>query len=258
MERYKKVGPIMIHDIWFDKARFLNSKNKMVCLHTNEVLKKEEYDFAFTGRTILLDISRDLDLIFKGFEQKSCRYPINKARRDGVIVNKAEGEEDYKRYVKFENQFCKEHHIPQVSMEDMRELDVFYAVSTEGEYLGGCAFVVSDEEGTVRYKYGSTLHKLNANEAILWKAISYYHDSGFRIFDFGGVIPTDDRNSYYYRHYSFKKKFGGELVESFNYYKVRGCLKIIYICFDFFVKIFFGGDLNGAINWLNRCGIIGK
>lgn len=256
MERYKKIGPIKIKDLWFDTDNFLNSKEKIVCLHTNERLEQQDYDAVFIGQTLLLDISQALDSIYKGFEPKSCRYCIRKSLKDGLIVKQAKTEEEYRKYLDFENKFCMEKGISQVSLEEMVKLDVFYALSSKGEFLGGCAFIVSETEKIARYKYGSTLHKMNANEAILWKAICFYHDAGIQIFDFGGVIPTDDADNYYYRHYHFKKKFGGTLSNSYNYYKMSGIYKVAYEIWNVIVKLFFDGDLNEATNWLNRCGLI--
>ena len=257
MIREKKVFWLTIEDIWFERQRFADSDMKIACLHSNSVLDKGEYDAVLVGQTMLLDISRDVEEIFKGFDQKSCRYPINKAQRDGVRVIKADSEKDYETYLEFENSFCREKGIPLVSMEEMKKLDVFYALSAEGEYLGGCAFIVCHEESIVRYKYGSTLHKLNANEAILWKAICHYHDAGIGMFDFGGVVPTEDRESYYYRHYHFKKKFGGDQADSYVYYKMTGFYRAVYRCFELFVRVFFGGNMNEAVNWINRRGMIG-
>lgn len=256
MQRYKRILFLKILDIWFDEESFLNSRGKIICLHTNASLEEAKYDFKLTTQTFLLDISRTKENIWAGFEYKSCKYPINKAERDGIYVWKACDLSDKKKYLNFQNEFCEEKRIPKVDEKELDELEVYCAEGPEKEFLGGCAFLVSADGKTVRYKYGATAHKLNANESILWKAICDYHHRNFVIFDFGGCVKTDDKESYYYRHYHFKKKFGGELAESYAYFKLRGYWKVLYYLFACILKVFFGGDVNALTVWLNKKGFI--
>ncbi|MDD3137776.1 MAG: peptidoglycan bridge formation glycyltransferase FemA/FemB family protein [Lachnospiraceae bacterium] len=252
MERIKKVAFVRIHDIWFDTARFLEEKEKISALHTNDVLEKKMYDFQQVTKTFVLDISGEEKEIFSKFEYKSARYAINRAIRDGVTVHRIVSQDDWDQYMDFQRNFCKEKGIPVLEKEEIKNLTGYYAISAEGEYLGACAFIESADQKTVRYKYGATLHKLNANEIILWEAIRDYHNRGYRYFDFGGCIPTEDKESYYYRHYHFKKKFGGELVDSYTYFRIKGCYHIFYYLFIGVVNTFFKGDVNGFTNWLNQ------
>lgn len=256
MYRYKKIGFMRLLDIWFDTEYYLRTNDRIALLHSNDELSVEKYDFRLDSKTILLDIAKPEKQIMSGFEYKSCRYPINKSMRDGVRVWKACNEQDRMRYLQFQKSFCMDKEIPDVTQEDIRELDVYCAESSEGEFLGGCAFLLSEDHQTVRYKYGATEHKLNANEAILWKAICDYHDAGYCFFDMGGCVPTEDTESYYYRHYHFKKKFGGELVDSYTYMRIKGGYRVFYYLFVLFLKLFFHGDVNGLVVWLNKKGLI--
>lgn len=251
MERIKKILFFKIHDIWFDEKLFVDSSYPIRCLHSNQELDQGLYDFKSIGKTFLLDISREEEKIFSGFEYKSCKYSINKAKKDEVHVWKAESEQDKSRYLEFENEFAVKRGIPTVNKSELNDLEIYVAETKEHEFLGGCAFLMSADLKTVRYKYGATSHKFNANEAILWKAICDYHERGFFYFDFGGCVPTDNKESYYYKHYQFKKKFGGELVDSYNYYKLKGVYKGLYHVMNIFVMIFFKGNFNDFIIWLN-------
>ncbi|EOS20472.1 hypothetical protein C804_06317 [Lachnospiraceae bacterium A4] len=252
MQRVKKILGIKLLDIWFDEKLFINSAWPIRCLHTNQELDKNVYDFKETGKTFLLDISRQENEIFSSFESKSCRYPINKAKRDGIHVWKAESESDKKRYLDFENKFAEKKGIPAVNKEELDALEIYVAETPVREFLGGCAFLTSSDQKTVRYKYGATSHKFNANEAILWQAICDYHARGFVCFDFGGCKVTDDKESFYYKNFQFKKKFGGELSDSYRYYRIKGIYKGMYYFANLFIKIFFKGNLNEFIVWLNR------
>lgn len=256
MVRIKKIGFFSIKDIWFDTFAFANSNCAITALHTNDVLEETVYDFKLVAKTFLLNIEDDKEKIFTGFEYKSARYAINKAVRDGVCIYKVKSPEELEQYMEFQKAFCEQKEIPVLSTEELAGLHIYYAMSKEAEYLGACAFIESEDKKTVRYKYGATLHKLNANEAILWHVICEYHDKGFAYFDFGGCIPTDDKNAYYYRHYRFKKKFGGELIDSYTYFKIKGIYRGLYVGMLVFVKIFFKGDINNFTNWLNRWKIL--
>ena len=256
MQRYKKVGFLKISDIWFDEPAFMAAKEKIISFHSNEVLDRSLYDFKLTGKTFLLDITRAEEDIFAGFDYKSGKYCINKANRDGIRVWKAKDEVEKEKYIEFQNIFCEKKEIPKVDKNELEHLEIYCAETPDKEFLGGCAFILSADCKTVRYKYGATAHKYNANEAILWRAICDYHKDGAEAFDFGGCVPTEDKTSYYYRHYHFKKKFGGVLVDSYTYFKIRGGYRICYFLFVGLVRLFFHGDVNGFIVWLNRKGLL--
>lgn len=198
----------------------------------------------------MLDISEEVEGIFSKFEYKSARYAINRAIRDGVKVYKIVTSEERSKYMEFQRSFCEKRGIPVLREEELDFLSCYYALSKDGEYLGACAFLESADQRLVRYKYGATLHKLNANELILWSVMQIYHKLGYQYFDFGGCIPTDDKESYYYRHFRFKKKFGGELVDSYTYFKVRGLYRGLYWMFKEGVRLFFKGDINAFTNFL--------
>ena len=252
MERVKKIAFLSIKDVWFDISSYLNSKYAITALHTNDIICKSEYDFKLNSKTFLLDISEDIEDIFAKFEYKSARYAIKKSIKDEVRISRVTKPDEIKQYMEFQKKFCEQKRIPMLHETELQGLTCYYALSKEQEYLGACAFIESADGKTVRYKYGATLHKLNANEAILWHAICEYHNKGFNFFDFGGCIPTEDKNSYYYRHYHFKKKFGGELIDSYTYFRIRGLYRIFYYGFILLVNLFFGGDVNCFINWLSE------
>ena len=50
----------------------------------------------------------------------------------------------------------------------------------------------------------------------------------------------------------FKKKFGGELIDSYTYFKIKGFYRLFYYIFIKCVQIFFKGDVNEFTNWLNE------
>lgn len=192
MERFKKILFFKIHDIWFDEEKFRDSKCSIVILHSNSDIDFK-YQFKFTGHTFLLGIEDNEETIFKKFDYKSARYAINKAKRDGVIVKKIINEDEREKYMEFQKAFCIEKGIPMFESSELNEMISYYALSSEGEYLGACSFIVDSKKETARYKYGATKHKLNANEIILWNAICDFHKKGYKYFDLGGGYGNGNR-----------------------------------------------------------------
>lgn len=253
MERIKRILLFKIHDIWFDEEKFKNSKYSIVILHSNASIASK-YQFRFVGHTFLLNIEDDEEIIFKKLDYKSARYAINRAKRDGVIVNKVESDLERNDYIKFQKDFCAKKGIPMFHDDELNQLISYYAVSSDGEYLGACSFIGDACKETVRYKYGATEHKLNANEIILWTAICDFHNEGYKLFDFGGVgvMAEKDKDSGEYKRYQFKKKFGGDFVESYSYVKTNGACKLLGLIGKFCVDIVWKGDTNECVRWLTK------
>lgn len=250
MVRYKKVALFKVQDIWFENEEFINSKSKLVILHSNDVIDKAKYDFSFITYTLLLDITQSEEDLYKKMN-RGCRGRINRSVKAGINVYRTTDTKEIDMFNEFQKEFCIKKGIPTVDRSELDDMDVYIARSADGEFLGGSAYITSADGNTVRYKYGATGHESNANEMLLWKAICDYHNSGCKWFDFGGCNPTDDESSYYYKNYMFKKKFGGELAESYLYYKTKGIFKVFYLIFKAFVNIFFKGNINDCVMWLN-------
>lgn len=223
-------------------------------MHSNASIDSK-YQFRFVGHTFLLNIEEDEEVIFKKFDYKSARYAINRAKRDEVIVKKIESDQERYEYIKFQESFCAEKGIPMFHEDELNELISYYALSKEGEYLGACSFITDTCKETVRYKYGATKHKLNANEIILWTAICDFHNEGYKVFDFGGAggrVNGEDKNSEDYKRYQFKKKFGGDFVESYSYVKTNGVCKILGLLGQYGIKLFWKDDTNEFVRWITR------
>jgi lipid II:glycine glycyltransferase (peptidoglycan interpeptide bridge formation enzyme) len=58
----------------------------------------------------------------------------------------------------------------------------------------------------------------NANKLLVWEAIKYAKGKGLREFDFGGY-QVGDRYLQLVGYSAFKKSFGGDLVERYEYRK---------------------------------------
>lgn len=252
MKRERKVFFLKISDIWYDFDEYDKDNTDITLLHTVQERKPARYDLIISGKTFLLDLTQGENELLKNMEYKSCRYAINKSTRDGIIVKHAVDKNELEEYLNCQNEFCRERGFAEIRESDLKKYDICIARSPDGEFLGGCAFLADEKTGIVRYKHSATSHKYNTNEAIIWYMICDYKSRGYCYLDLGGVIPTDDKKSYYWRHYHFKKKWGGYLVNDYTYVKARRAISFFLIILKPFVRIFFNNNYNDAINWINK------
>ena len=112
------------------------------------------------------------------------------------------------------------------------------------------------DKSVFRYKHGATSRKYNENDLILWETIKYAKKEGYKYFDFGGVNITEDKKSYYYGHYKYKEKFGGNISDFYSYIKLKGIFSFFGYFSNFFVKIFLKDNYTNLVNLLNRLRIL--
>ena len=196
--------------------------------------------------TLVIDLTKDLEEIWKGMDKSSCRYAINRAIRDGVEVKIDKNYDEFlKIYRKFMIKkvyptFLSRLYDPKLEIME-RGYGVLFTAEWEGEVLGGCYFI-HDEEN-IRWLVGASKRLEvdrkkatligNANRLIIWEAIKWAKERGIKEFDLGGYSleaesnPNDPR----YGINKFKKSFGGKLVTRYFYYK--DCSKKL----KFFVRL---------------------
>ena len=184
--------------------------------------------------TIVIDLTKDLNEIWRGMNKSSCRYALNRAMRDGVIVrrntNYDEFFEIYRTFMtkKVYPTFMSRVYDPKLEIMKKKYGSLFVA-EHDDEVLGGC-FFIHDEEN-MRWLVGASKRLEvdrkkatligNANRLILWEAIKWAKEKGIKEFDLGGYSVEAERNPNDPRHgvNKFKKSFGGEIVKRYFYYK---------------------------------------
>ncbi len=255
MVRIKKIFFFSLVDIWFDTSAYTNARNIVSVLHTNQKLDTHLYSLVVKDKTLAIDLGQSLEKIFESFDAKSARYPIRKAEKDGITAMKAVSMENKDSFLNFFKNFSQKKGIPGIKSADVKDLDIFCAYSAN-ELIGGTAFVKAYDKSVYRYKHGATSYIGNANDLLLWTAIKHAKNEGFKYFDLGGVKVTDDKTSYYYRHYQFKKKFGGTLTDFYTYIRLKRPFHYLMVFPNLFIKLFFKNDYNELINFFYKHGIM--
>lgn len=198
--------------------------------------------------TLTIDLTQDLDLIWRNMNKSSCRYSINKAKKDGISI---EINVHYKEFYDINKKFRKNKGIDtnSIDIEFLTKYGTLFVAKHEGEIIGG-QFYVEDKEN-IRWLIGASkrleVNKEkatligNANRAILWEAIIYSKNKGIKLFDFGGYYTGKNPDIQKEKINKFKKSFGGKLTTYYDYQKdyskLYTLLKVFAKQYDYFKAI---------------------
>ena len=162
----------------------------------------------------LLDLRPDEDAIYHGFSSKSCRYPIRKAAKEGVVIEEASDDAfaaDY--YAQLKEVFAKQGLVPTYGPDRVRlliehlfptgNLLLLRARDAHGTCIATGIFLGANRTA---YFWGNASWRqhqhLCPNEAMHWYAIRYWKRHGMEIYDFCGGRD-------------YKRKYGGREVQRF-------------------------------------------
>jgi hypothetical protein len=243
---------------WMDRGAFLNSRKSISLLRSADQLPENEYSFRLVYKTFLVDLAKSKDEIYAGFDYTRAVCPIKKAIKAGVVVRRAESAEDKLRYYEFYRAFAEDpkrkNQILAVQKDELDKLDILYATSASGDYLGGIGLLPSADRRYLLAKYSATLHKFNEQDLLVWEAIQHAKDEGFAFFDLSWMLPSDDPNSMQYRLFQYKKKFGGDLVDFYSYVRLNGLMKLLGPPFRLVLRHFFDDNINNLALLLKKLG----
>lgn len=182
--------------------------------------------------TVLVDISENLDSVLAGLNQKG-RHAINRARRDGVTVERVEPTDTncetfymllsetaagsfvirpYEYYRAFWQNFAK---------ANMGQL--FFAYY-EGQIVAGAYGLVYGEKST--YKDGASIRKrtaYGASHLLQWEVITWAKERGSKFHDLCGAPPSDRINDETHPHYGigrFKTSFNKTVTDYVGAYDI--------------------------------------
>lgn len=178
------------------------------------------------SQTSFIDLSQSLDAIWIGVRAGFVRKQIEQGRRRGVTVRR---DDDFAAFYRLYRDFCRR--IKKASYVSRRSLQengiLFTAYYQEALIAGGVfigdgvylrAWVLASARGTAHN--GRTRDVIgSANRAVLWEAIRFGKEHGYKTFDLGGIAP-DDPDPHVRDISVFKEAFGGKRGMQYAYYKV--------------------------------------
>ncbi|MEO0185268.1 MAG: GNAT family N-acetyltransferase [candidate division WOR-3 bacterium] len=169
-----------------------------------------------------LNIDCELDVLWKNFKQKSIRYPIKKAQRYGIKIVKSVKSVDMEIFYRL-NLLTRRKHgvIPQ-------PYRFFKNILTE-IFNQGLGFLLIAQYNrkpigaSIFFTFKNTIyHKFNASDAnyleyqpnhlILWHAIQWAVENGYKTLDLGRTSPDN------HGLMAYKKHWGAEEIDLPYYY----------------------------------------
>lgn len=177
--------------------------------------------------TLIIDLTKDEDELWKNMSKSSCRYAINRAIKDGVTIRI---NEEYDRFYDLNDNFRKLKGISSynVNVEYMKKYCTLFVAESEGDLLGGQLYL--NDRDRFRWLLGASKRLDdcddnkktligNANRLTIWKAMLRAKDAGKSVFDMGGYYTGKNNDPQMEGINKFKESFGGELVTYYHYQK---------------------------------------
>lgn len=150
--------------------------------------------------------------VWSRLHANSVRWAVRRSLRSGVVVNICEQNNDVRRFRELMLQTCKKHGVPPYSIRLLEGIDevlapkklarIFVAKLNE-KIIAILILFTINEEATFAYNFSDVNYlRLYPNNALIWSAIKWSLDNGFRNFDMGISSPQDNQLL------SFKMRWG--------------------------------------------------
>lgn len=186
--------------------------------------------------TSVIDLTQDLDTIWRNMDKKSTRHRIKWARREGIKIRK---NEDYDQFFQIYRSFIRKKGIKSLfdvfgvgstTLETMKKYGTLFVAEYNGEILVGNVYLKDNSNieawlgASKRLEVDRTKASIisNANRLIEWEAIKYAKEKGMKEFDLGGLWSEEDAKRDITKKgiNSFKLSFGGKIDTRYSYQKI--------------------------------------
>jgi len=186
-------NPTFLREAFNSAVKLYNEKlgnGALEIRESSEGYFKEACNFS----TYILELSNDLDEVWKKLDKGSVRWAIKKAAKLGVNVEISNNsKEDIKLFYELNCETKKRKGVPCHPLRFFKSLfryasqySQLYLAKINDDTIGGGVMLLFRD--TVVYGYGAakdSMLRYHPYHAFLWKAIEDSINSGFRYFDFG-------------------------------------------------------------------------
>jgi len=212
--------------IWFNEGPFdVRGYDGVVfhaCVKNVDIAGFSKREFT----TLTVDLTQDLDTIWRNMSKSSCRSAIKRAEKEGVeiLIN-----QKYEEFSDINKCFRMAKGLPayDVGIDFMKKNGTLFISIIDDIILGG-QFYLNDDDN-MRWLLGASKRlemKENmqslvgaANRLKIWEAIQYAKNAGIGEFDLGGYYTGKKADPQKEGINTFKKSFGGEIVTHYIYEK---------------------------------------
>ncbi|MDQ7032929.1 MAG: peptidoglycan bridge formation glycyltransferase FemA/FemB family protein [Desulfonauticus sp.] len=217
-------------NIWFSDSPFDVKGCSLVVFY----VCKNKIDFPGAipeeSPTIIIDLTQNLDTIWKNIEQRTRRY-IKRAEKEGIEIRLNENFKEFNElYYRFVSQKGFESFGEDLNI--MRRYGTILNAYKDNELIAGLLTI--EDHIHIRILVGASKRfegdkKMSnlvswANRALIWEAMRLGKEKGCKVFDLGGYYTGGDKNDPRYNINLFKLKFGGNIVTYYKYIKYYSML----------------------------------
>lgn len=213
-------------DIWFSDGPFDVEGYQGVAFYAC----KDKLDAPGFARrdfiTPVIDLTPDLERIWKNIDRWSCRKKINKAYNNGIKVR---FNECYDEFHQIDIDFRKNKSLPdsRIDIEYMKKYGTLLVAELDGRIVSGQLFLEDRDHirGLIAasMRFGADAHGNNlvgyGNRLIVWEAIKYAKAKGIKQYDMGGYYTGTEKLEELEGINAYKMTFGPQLVTKYNYLK---------------------------------------
>ncbi len=176
--------------------------------------------------TTVIDLTQDLETIWRKMSKSSCRSAIKKAKREGVdiLIN-----QEYDAFVDINKSFRRAKGLPayNLDIDFMKNYGTLIVSKIDETILGGQFYLNDDNNmrwllgASKRLKATDDMQPLigAANRLKIWEAIQYAKNAGINKFDMGGYYTGKKVDPQMEGINFFKRTFGGDIVTHYIYEK---------------------------------------
>jgi len=199
----------------FDRVVFRDCKNKV----NIPGFSRREYT------TLVIDLTQDLDTIWRNMSSGNCRKPIRRAERAGIKIKMNQNYNEF--YTLYNSVRAMKKLSGSINSKDIRRYATLFIAEFNGEIVSGHGYL-EDKNNMRSWVIGSKRFEAaekditmvaNASKLIIWEAIKYAKAKGIKEFDFGGYYAGGEGKEILNTPNWFKQSFGGKVITHYIYQK---------------------------------------
>jgi lipid II:glycine glycyltransferase (peptidoglycan interpeptide bridge formation enzyme) len=187
----------------------------------NEVLSK--YMKKASNFTILVDLSRTEEELWKSLEKKSARWGVKTAEKNSLWFLEPQSLDDISEFYSIYKKTASEGGFNPEPIEFLRCLlnsqsGKIFLVKKGNKIIAGCAILLSYDYNVLNLTASTEeAQRLQAMPFVYWNIVLYSKRTGVRYLDLGGYDKEAKEGGKTYNINKFKERFGGQITEQSIY-----------------------------------------
>jgi len=186
--------------------------------------------------TSIIDLTQDLDTIWQSMNNKSVRYRINRAQREGIKIRI---NEDYEQFFQLYRSFMQKKRLKSlfdvfgvgyINLEIMKKYGTLFIAEYDGEIICGTLFL--EDNHNIKSWIGASKRLevdrakasiiSDADHLIDWNVIKYAKEKGIEEFDLGGLWSEEELKKDESKNgiNTYKLNMGGKIVTCYSFQKI--------------------------------------